>query len=119
QTIPVGTSFLEDYYRREQLLGRVDSSISFNVRPISAAALRVEDIYQIDEAASTSILWRGNDDQSNVQLMPVSMKYQFNSTYPYGWNDGAMIPARGHQVMGSAGIFARYRFFSIQLNPEI
>ncbi len=120
QTIPVGTPFLEDYYRREQLLGRLDSSISFNVRPISAAALNVDDIYRLDDqGTSTSILWQDYDGRSKVQLMPVSMKYQYNSTYPYGWNDGAMIPARGHQVMASAGIFANFRFLSIQLHPEV
>jgi len=118
QTIPVGTPFLDDYYRRGQLLGRLDSSISFNVRPINAAALNVEDIYRLDDqGSSTSILWQ--EYRNRVQLMPASLRYQYNSTYPYGWNDGAMIPGRGHQVMVSAGIFASFRFFSVQFNPEL
>ncbi|MCL4482568.1 MAG: capsule assembly Wzi family protein [Bacteroidetes bacterium] len=33
QSLPVGTGILEDYYRRAQLLGKVDSSISFTARP--------------------------------------------------------------------------------------
>ncbi len=119
QTIPVGTPFLEDYYRREQLLGRLDSSISFNVRPLHAAALRVDNMYEIGAEPSRSILWEDHDGKSKVQLMPVSMRYQYNSSYPYGRNDGAMIPARGHQVLVSGGIFARYRFLSVQLSPEI
>lgn len=119
QTIPVGTPFLEDYYRREQLLGKLDSSISFQVRPIGAVAFGVDDIFQLDPGTSSSILWESVDEKSKIQLMPISMRYQYNSTYPYGWNDGAMIPARGHQVMANAGIFANFRFLSIQFNPEI
>src|SRR5690606_22047919 len=57
--------------------------------------------------------------RNRVQLMPASLRYQYNSTYPYGWNDGAMIPGRGHQVMVSAGIFASFRFLSVQFNPEL
>ena len=34
QFLPVGTPVLEDYYRRAQLLGEIDSSISFTSRPI-------------------------------------------------------------------------------------
>ncbi|WP_257669524.1 capsule assembly Wzi family protein [Parapedobacter tibetensis] len=119
QVLPVGTPLLEDYYRRAQLLGLIDSSISFNVRPLSASALQVDDIYNMDREESSSIVWRNDDNSSMVQLMPAIIRYQYNSKYPYGWNDGAMIPARGHQTMLSAGIFAKYKFFSVQLNPEV
>src|SRR5690606_24736250 len=44
---------------------------------------------------------------------------QINSTYPYGWNDGPIIPAKGIQTYLSAGLFARYNWFSVQLKPEV
>ena len=34
QTLPVGIPVLEDNYRREQLLGKTDSLISFTIRPL-------------------------------------------------------------------------------------
>jgi len=34
QSLPVGTPVLEDYYRRQQLLGHLDSTISFASRPL-------------------------------------------------------------------------------------
>lgn len=34
QTVPVGTSSIEDYYRRMQLMGEPDSTISFTIRPL-------------------------------------------------------------------------------------
>ena len=34
QTLPVGLPVLEDTYRREQLLGKTDSLISFTIRPL-------------------------------------------------------------------------------------
>ncbi len=38
QNIPVGFPTLEDYYRRQQLLGNVDSNVSFTVRPMLSAS---------------------------------------------------------------------------------
>ncbi|MEP4375945.1 MAG: hypothetical protein ABJ333_12915, partial [Algoriphagus sp.] len=34
QTVPVGTPVLDDYLRRAQLLGLVDSASSFMIRPL-------------------------------------------------------------------------------------
>ena len=48
QSIPVGTSVLEDFYRRAQLLGQIDSSISFTSRPffpVDALKLKLDTGY--------------------------------------------------------------------------
>src|SRR3546814_9488235 len=45
QTLPVGSPLLEDYYRRLQLLGEVDSSISFSMRPLTADALGQTNVF--------------------------------------------------------------------------
>lgn len=119
QTLPVGTSGLEDYYRREQLLGRLDSSISFNLRPLSQEVLQQHNIFDPTGQQTTrnSILWE-EEGRGRVQLLPLSWENQFTSGYPYGWNDGPMIPAVGYQTMFSAGIYASYKFLSVQFRPE-
>lgn len=120
QTVPVGTLMLDDYYRRAQLLGKVDSSISFNVRPLAAVALGESNPYNVGEGVAwNSTLWEDTGNRAVVQVMPFVLKQQVNTKYPHGWNDGAMIPARGYQMYLSAGIYAKYKFLSVQLNPEV
>ncbi len=49
QSVPVGMPVLDDYYRRMQLLGKVDSTVSFTLRPIiSAATLKVSNAFDPD-----------------------------------------------------------------------
>ncbi|WP_316849718.1 capsule assembly Wzi family protein [Pedobacter agri] len=124
QTITVGTSSIEDYYRRLQLLGKLDSSISFSNRPLSTEALHQTDIFDPSDELSTDgwnkssgpILF-GNG-HGKFQILPFSWQQQINSHHPFGWNDGAMIPAKGYQTMISGGFFAKYGPLSIQLRPE-
>ena len=51
QTVPVGSPVIENYLRRQQLLGKLDSSFSFNYRPITVGKnglnLSLED-YELD-----------------------------------------------------------------------
>ena len=111
QVLPVGTPVLEDYYRRLQLMGQLDSTISFTIRPLNNAALKQANIF--DPTVS-------NDKENRiVQLMPVTWNNQVASSYPYGWNDGPMIPAAGFQTYLSAGVYAQYKFLSIQFKPEV
>uniref|UniRef100_F4C897 Capsule assembly Wzi family protein n=1 Tax=Sphingobacterium sp. (strain 21) TaxID=743722 RepID=F4C897_SPHS2 len=119
QTLPVGTPVLEDYYRRLQLLGKVDSTISFNIRPLTLQALQRRNIFDPDSnlTKDNSIVWK-KEEEGLVQLLPVISEHQYTSAYPYGWNDGAMIPNVGYQTFFSAGVYARYKFISLQLRPE-
>src|SRR5690606_7374962 len=96
QTLPVGSPVLEDYYRSLQLLGKVDSSISFSVRPLTAEALGQTNVFDPDGTlGENSYLHRFSDDAGYVQLMPAGLDYHLNSKYPYGWNDGSIVPTRG------------------------
>jgi len=125
QSLPVGSAALEDYYRRAQLLGKLDSNISFTVRPLTRAALKVVDVqYPIASELRYNLLntessFRSQDGKITGVFMPLSMQTQFNSHHPYGWNDGAMIPAKGFQTVLSGGVYAEYGPLSIQLKPEI
>src|SRR5215217_4771457 len=122
QNIPVGFPALEDYYRRQQLLGKVDSNISFTVRPmLSAASLGVNyDVLYPDSTLTgpaKGMLSFGNG-KGYIYLLPVSIQTKINTSYPYGWNDGAMIPAKGPQTMLTGGIYVKYGILSIQFKPE-
>ncbi|MEJ7691807.1 capsule assembly Wzi family protein [Daejeonella sp.] len=123
QSLPAGMHILEDLYRREQVLGKVDSTISFTVRPLFTgldAGVRGLALDTIEERGFTklaSTLSVGGS-KGYLQLLPVTLLHQYNSRVPYGWNDGAMIPAGGHQTQGSLGIYAKYGPLSIQLKPE-
>lgn len=122
QSIPVGTPVLDDYYRRMQLLGKVDSNISFSVRPIFNEALKATDAYDPENTLtnSTGLTSIGNfaNRRMTLRMLPLTWQQQFNSHHPYGWNDGAMIPAKGYQTSISGGLFFKYGILTIQLRPE-
>lgn len=119
QTLPVGTPVLEDYYRLQQLRGKLDSNLSFTIRPINPSLVSsAEDIFSP----------AGNDENTGhlsyrngalaVQALPLQVTQQFNSHHPYGWNDGLMIPAKGYQALVSGGVYVKYGPLSIQFRPE-
>lgn len=120
QTVPVGTVGIEDYYRKMQLLGKVDSSLSFSVRPLYNQALRADaNLYHPDSATqSKNGRFYFFNQKAVFQLMPLSIQQQINSNHPYGWNDGPMIPAKGYQSMISGGFYLQYGPLSIQLRPD-
>jgi hypothetical protein len=125
QSLPVGTAVLEDYYRRAQLLGITDTNVSLTVRPIFPNFIKKgTDAYFPDTTErrygllNSKGLWQTNNKKLTFSLLPLSVQTEFNSNYPYGWNDGPMIPAKGLQTMVSAGFFAQYGPLSIQLMPE-
>lgn len=100
QFIPVGT-FQDRDLRSKQLLGLYDSTVSFSVRSL------------ITEP-NAKMNWK----RPIVKILPVTLTQQFNSHHPYGWNDGAMIAAKGYQSLISAGIYGSFGPLDIQLQPE-
>ncbi|MFC3561645.1 capsule assembly Wzi family protein [Pedobacter jamesrossensis] len=126
QSLPVGSIGLEDYYRRAQLSGRLDSSVSFTIRPlVPTLAFSLKDSFYPDSLESRYNLldadhsWKSKDGKFRGQLLPMSFQTQVNSHHPYGWNDGAMLPAKGFQTLITAGIYAEYGPLTIQFKPEI
>jgi hypothetical protein len=124
QTVPVGMPVLEDSYRRAQLLGELDSSISFTIRPLFPTKWKCQKF----NPDSTVDRWKGskikdtyyvNGKRGLFKILPITWIQQVNSDHPDGINDGAMIPARGYQTLFSAGIFAQYGPLTIQLKPEM
>ncbi len=126
QTLPVGTVALEDYYRRAQLLGEADSSVSLMIRPIfPKLSFGAKDVFYQDSTErrynliDASGLYRSKNGKLEVSLLPLSLQTQINSHNPYGWNDGAMIPAKGLQTLMSAGVFLHYGILTVQFRPEL
>lgn len=125
QTLAVGDDVLEEYYRNAQLTGKLDSALSFSIRPLYPANLKTQ-INTYDPANTLSesnwIKFAGNRSTKSsafkFQILPISWQQQYNSKSPVGWNDGSMIPARGYQTMISAGFFAKAGPLTIQLRPE-
>ncbi len=125
QSIPVGTPVLEDAYRRAQLLGNLDSTISFTVRPFHPSAnSKQKDIFNPFGSEDKELgvhpdgTFHFGRDKGKIVLLPFTWQQQFNTHHPYSINDGLMIPARGYQTMVSGGVFAKYGPLSIQFQPE-
>lgn len=87
--------------RNCQLLGQLDSSISFTV--------------QTNSIIPTS---KANWKKTSFKLLPFVLTQQFNSHHPVGWNDGAMIQAKGYQVLARPGVNIKYGVFETQIAPE-
>lgn len=123
QTLPVGTPVLDDYYRRAQLSGKIDSNIPFAVRPLyPAVSLKKQNVFNPDTtdsgtwtAMSPVIFAKG---AGKLMILPLEWQQQYNSHHPYGWNDGLMIPAKGYQTMISGGLYVSLGPVSVQLRPE-
>jgi len=125
QSLPVGTIVLEDAYRRAQLLGQVDSTISFTSRPFfPQISINLKSGFYLRNdlnngtGGKINTKFQFGDKILEIKLLPVSWQQQFNTHNPYSLNDGAMIPARGYQSLFSAGIYAKLGPLSIQLRPE-
>ena len=126
QSIPIGSPMLEDAYRRNQLLGKLDSSVSFCSRPIfPSEAFKVQNVFDPENDLQKNSWIKRNyvsvnfdHNKGHIELLPFTWTNQYNSNYPFGWNDGSMIPAKGYQTMVSGGFFAKYGWFNFQFRPE-
>lgn len=125
QTVPVGYPLLDEYLRRAQLLGRVDSSSSFMIKPLyPVEAFGIKHGFDLDSSIVASDLSGvhsrfGKDNQGKFYLLPAMAKFQYNSTYAFGVNDGAFIPNRGIQAILSPGVYVEYGPVSVQFQPEM
>lgn len=124
QSLPVDLEILNDYYRRAQLLGKIDPAISFTNRPlfpllsIGNEVWDPEGIMKSDHKSNFNGRFEFWKKKGLFQLLPISSINQFNSHHPEGINDGAMIPSRGFQTKFSTGVYFKYGPLSIQLRPE-
>jgi len=125
QSLSLNKQNLNDYYRRQQLLGNVDPALSFTSRPLFSEALETDNIFDPENTLENSSLTNFNstftfhNGRGKFTLLPVSMLNQYNSHHPEGINDGSMIPARGAQMRTDLGFYFKYSLLSISFNPEL
>lgn len=128
QPISVGIPFFEEALRRGQLMGKLDTNVSLNIRPIHVGkAFKISSPYGLDtNLFPTDTLnyakwadlsfWKG---RGRLLMLPVYTHTQFNQHHPYGWSDGPRIPNRGFQQYASAGVYAKIGFLEMQYRPEV
>lgn len=120
QTLPVGLlDQTDDYFRRQQLLGKDSLKSSFMIRPIYLSEqgdVSLDDRLQFQDL--NRLLWEDQRLKAKVYALSVVWTQQYNHHHPYGMNDGAMLPAKGYQTMLSSGVFAKLGPLSVQFRPE-
>ncbi|KYG82590.1 capsule assembly Wzi family protein [Roseivirga echinicomitans] len=120
QTIPLGSAVVQDYLRRQQLLGNLDSSFSFNYRPVvfGGNGLKIDSlVFDTDNYFKTIARFDGN--KGSLKILPLDFRLAYDSDHPDSRNDGAMIRSRGLQTYLSAGIYSEWGPLTIQLKPEL
>lgn len=128
QPISVGMPFFEEALRRGQLLGKLDTNVSFNIRPVHVGkAFNISNAHGLDTNLfpldtlkyatwADQSYWKG---RIRLVALPVYTHTQFNQHHPYGWADGARIPNRGLQQYVSGGVYAKLGFLEMQYRPEL
>src|SRR5205085_442807 len=119
QSVPVGTVFAEEGLRRSQISEGKHLDYSLAIRPLHSDSALSFDSLLPSTFDSTSRDFRFSKWDGNVRVLPITRTLQYHTLYPYGWNDGAMLPARGFQSFWRMGVYARVGNLSIQLQPEV
>lgn len=120
QNIPVSFPLVNEYLRREQVIGEKGTDLSFNYRPISLKK-------SLDSAAffkEDSVLNRfgkpltKKNSPLQLSLLPLQATQVYNAAYPYGWGEGPILPARGFQHLLEMGFHASLGIISVQVYPQ-
>ena len=128
QTVPVGMPFFDDALHRAQLMGLVDSNVSFMIRPVQPGrALGIQNPNGLDTLLfpndtnhySPFTDFSFKDDKLRISLLPVYFHTRYNGHHPYGWADGPMVSAKGWQQYISAGVYAKAGPLEVQFRPEL
>ncbi|RKQ50978.1 capsule assembly protein Wzi [Roseivirga pacifica] len=107
--LAIGSAGIEDFYRRQQLIGEYDSTVSFLIRPISNNNFKSNNPY---------LLGNSTKEKNKLILLPLISQSKYANKQPYGWNDGSLLPVGGYQQLISAGVTGKFGPLNIQLNPE-
>jgi len=125
QTVPVGFPGLEDYYRRAQLMGKIDPTFSFTARPFNPVeTLHLTDPFDPDSTLVNNRMtdWNGTfrfwGGKGFFQVLPQTVIMAYKRPVPISMNDGAMIPAKGFQTLYTGGVYAKLGPLSIRFQPE-
>nr|MBI1231393.1 hypothetical protein [Cytophagales bacterium] len=108
------TPLIEAYSRRQQLTGHITDSYSFMLRPfVMSKELATDSLF--NQVTGRNV----PEEKLKVIPLPVVARLQHNTQYPFGPNNGVMIPNRGLQTVFSGGFLLSYGKFSFQFQPEV
>ncbi|SHN34098.1 Capsule assembly protein Wzi [Cyclobacterium lianum] len=119
QSLPANFPLVQDYLRRQQISGEFPTAYSFQLLPLKA-----EHIHRITNPQDSSTGLRitkpllREDKSFQLQLMPIQLNQTNNTSHPYGWGDGPVLPAKGFQHLIELGFQANWGPLSLQLYPQ-
>jgi len=113
---------LLEYVRDKQLLGNVDSNVSFMLQPMSKALISEKadsaTLHETFDYHTKHLKIAGKTDLA-IQVLPFHYRIQLNSIHNYGWQNGPMVSNRGWQSYYSMGAaFKLGNWLEVQLRPE-
>jgi hypothetical protein len=94
-------SINQNHQRNQQLFRNYDSAVSFT-----------------NQFNNIVAVGKPNWKKPTISLLPVVLTQQLNTHHPFGWNDGAMIQAKGYQVLARLGLNMQYGILEAQIAPE-
>ncbi len=110
QETAFGNQVVDDFLRRESLIGINNESTGLMLRTASAS---VESLfYRIDSSFQKIKLF-------DYKILPIYFTTRLDGTRPYVGGEFGMIPTRGSQSYMSTGLQARFSILHIQLQPEL
>jgi hypothetical protein len=115
QTIVVN-GIQENTAREWQLLEKWNSNHSFAVRPIKVNPDQSKTDSNFHWFDLKPIVWQSK--ATSFGLHPLKLESNFNSTRPYGWNNGSMLQSRGPGTRLSMGLHYASGPFEVNVQPE-
>ena len=125
QTIGMDQFPIEDALRRLQLMGKIESDISFMLRPLQPSkiggwdsALKLLDtVYFKKGLHPISKKYFGNHFYATV--LPLQIVSQYVTEQPFQELDGPMIASSGMQTYVSGGVYIKLGPLTIQYQPQL
>lgn len=109
-------SELERYVRVLQAVGAV-ALYPWSSRSFSPAELDALLPFAAAHPWAGRYDWTARHSRWTFEVVRPSVALRFNSTFPYGWNDGALWAGRGITTAVQAGFAARYGPLSLTVAP--
>lgn len=115
---PGGSQGIADFLRRQELITGRRNSFSPLQQTFSRQFQQLDSLLPFPDSVRI-IRGKYATKVFSVQLLPVSVTMGYNTHHPFGWNDGAMIPAKGMQGLVAGGAILSAGRFSLQLMPQL
>ena len=86
--------------------------------------LRYRQTLSAPDTSTTVDSLRGNRPERSVggvtwRVLPTTASFWYNTTYPFGWNDGAVWRGRGATASLEGGISGRWKSLSATIDPQV